>query len=95
MDDSLDSNNTDVGGDAIAPNAGGNSGINWTNLLGSGLTAGGNIFTQVLKNQAAGAQTAAAKKAAAASSSTTKLVIIAVIGLVGVGMLFVFLKKGK
>jgi hypothetical protein len=73
-------------------NSGSNSGFNWGALTNSVVQAGGNVLTQTLKNQALSSQ---AKLAANQSSSTMTIIIIAVAGLLGVGILFAILGRHK
>lgn len=67
--------------------------------LSSLFSSSGNVLTQALKNQSTAAQQKLAAKLgvaqASSSSNTLKIVIIAVVGLVAVGLAFAFLKKGK
>lgn len=69
------------------------SSFNWGSTLSSGITAGGNVLTQVLKNQALGTQ---ASIASSSSKTTTTLIIMGVVALLGLGILFAFMgHKGK
>lgn len=78
----------------IAGSGGGSSGsgsnFNWSSVISSGISGGTNVLTQVLKNQALGSQASANAKAAA---STTNLIIIAVVGLLGLGVVFAFMNR--
>jgi len=76
--------------------------LRWTNAaieVNSLFSSSGNVLTQALKNQSTSAQQKLAAKLglaqASSSSSTLKIVIIAVVGLVAVGLAFAFLKKSK
>jgi hypothetical protein len=68
----------------------------WLNSL---FSSSGNVLTQALKNQSTAAQQKLAAKLgvaqASSSSNTLKIVIIAVVGLVAVGLAFAFLKRKK
>jgi len=68
----------------------------WLNSL---FSSSGSVLTQALKNQSTAAQQKLAAKLGVAqatnSNNTLKIVIIAVIGLVAVGLAFAFLKSSK
>jgi hypothetical protein len=91
-----------AGGDPYAGGSnGGNSSPSGTNTsyLSSLFSSSGNVLTQALKNQSTAAQQKLAAKLGVAqatnSNNTLKIVIIAVIGLVAVGLAFAFLKSSK
>jgi hypothetical protein len=98
MEDSVDPNSEVLGG-AVPPGSGLSGGSGTNSFLTSLFSAGGNVLTQQLKNQALGTtaaqQAKLAQAQAANSSSTIKIIIIAVIGLAVVGLTFAFLKRKK
>lgn len=103
MEDNVDLNpdywNADGSPKTDTSSGGVASGSGWQQLGSSLFNAGGNVLTQALKNQVTnstlGKQLKLAQAQQTNSSSTLKIVIIAVVGLVAVGLAFAFLKKSK